>query len=159
MTATVTGRLPQVGEQATDFTLPSTSGEKVTLSQFRGKQHVLLAFFPMAFTSTCTAELCAFSEDLGQFEGSDVAVFGVSVDALPSLKAFKKQEQLKEELLSDFKREVVGPWGLLFADTFFSNRAYVLIDKGGIVRWVHVEATPGTRRENAEVLAQIAKLG
>ncbi len=159
MTATVMGHLPQVGEQAPDFTLPSTSGEKVTLSNFRGKQHVLLAFFPMAFTSTCTAELCDFSEGFDQFTGSDVTVFGVSVDALPSLKEFKRKEKLKEDLLSDFKREVVGPWGLLFADTFFSNRAYVLIDKTGIVRWVHVEPTPGTKRENAEVFAQIATLG
>ncbi len=159
MTATVTGRLPQVGEMAPDFTLPSTSGEKVTLSQFRGKQHVLLAFFPMAFTSVCTAELCGFSEQFDQFAGKDVAVFGVSVDAIPSLKAFKAQEKIKEELLSDFKREVVGPWGLLFADTFFSSRAYVLVDKAGVVRWVHVEPTPGTKRENAEVFAQIAQLG
>ena len=86
-------------------------------------------------------------------------MFGISVDALPSLKAFRAKENIKEDLLSDFKREVVGPWGLLFADTFFSNRAYVLLDKAGIVRWVHVEATLGTRRENAEVLAQITALG
>lgn len=158
MTATA-ARLPQVGAHVSDFTLPSTSGEKVTLSQFRGSKHVLLAFFPMAFTSTCTAELCAFSEDLDQFASKDVAVFGISVDALPSLKAFQAKENIKEDLLSDFKREVVGPWGLLFADTFFSNRAYVLLDKAGIVRWVHVEATLGTRRENAEVLAQITALG
>jgi peroxiredoxin len=159
MTATAASTRPVVGELAPDFTLPSTSGEKVTLSQFRGKQHVLLAFFPMAFTSVCTAELCAFSEDLDQFAGKDVAVFGVSVDAIPSLKAFKAHEKIKEEMLSDFKREVVGPWGLLFADTFFSSRAYVLVDKAGIVRWFHVEPTPGTKRENAEVLAQIALLG
>ena len=159
MTATAASAPPVVGELAPDFTLPSTSGEKVTLSQFRGKEHVLLAFFPMAFTSTCTAELCAFSDDYDQFAGRDVVVFGVSVDAIPSLKAFKAQEEIKSELLSDFKREVVGPWGLLFADTFFSNRAYVLVDKAGIVRWVHVEPNPGSKRENAEVFAQIAALG
>ena len=151
--------LPKVGQPAPEFTLPSTAGDQVTLSQFRGKQHVLLAFFPLAFTSTCTAEMCAFTEDVDQFVSKDVAVFGISVDSLPTLKAFKDKEGIAVDMLSDFKREVAAPWGLLFADTFFANRAYVLIDKAGVVRWTFVEGTPGTKRENAELLAQIHALG
>ncbi len=152
-------RFPQPGDVAPDFTLPSTAGGKVTLSDFRGKQHVLLAFFPLAFTSVCTAEMCAFSEDYAQFQGKDVVVFPVSVDSIPTLKEFKAKEKITVDLLSDFKREVVGPWGLLIAETFFSKRAYVLIDKAGVVRWSFIEETPGTRRENAELLSQIAALG
>ncbi|MBI3793070.1 MAG: redoxin domain-containing protein, partial [Gemmatimonadetes bacterium] len=84
---------PQPGELAPDFTLASTAGTKVTLSQFRGQKHVLLAFFPLAFTSVCTAEMCAFSEDYAQFEGKDVVVFPVSVDSVPTLKEFKAKEK------------------------------------------------------------------
>jgi peroxiredoxin len=149
----------RVGETAPDFTLPSTSGEQVTLSSFRGKQHVLLAFFPLAFTSVCTAELCSFSDDFDAFAGKDVVVFPVSVDAIPSLKVFRSMHQMTVHLLSDFKREVIGPWDLLLDDKFFSKRAYVLIDKAGIVRWSFIEAHNGNKRENAELLQQIAALG
>ena len=160
MSATVAApHLPQPGELAPDFTLPSTSGESVTLSSFRGKQHVLLAFFPLAFTSTCTAELCSFSDDFDAFAAKDVAVFPVSVDAIPSLKVFRSMHQMTVHLLSDFKRSVVGSWDLLVADKFHSKRAYVLIDKAGIVRWAFVEESARNKRENAELLQQIAQLG
>jgi peroxiredoxin len=153
------GTRPAVGDVAPDFTLPSTAGTDVTLSDFRGKQHVLLAFFPMAFTSVCTTEMCAFGDDYDQFASRDVAVLPISVDSVPTLKEFKAKTTAKVEFLSDVKRQVSAAYDLLFADTFFSNRAYVLIDKAGVVRWIHVEATPGQRRENAEILAEIAKLG
>ena len=155
----VAPHLPLAGETAPDFTLPSTSSEKVTLSSFRDKQHVLLAFFPLAFTSTCTTELCDFSNDFDQFSGKDVTVFGVSVDSVASLKEFRAKYQMQLHLLSDFKREVVAPWGLLIAEKFYSKRAYVLIDKSGTVRWSHVEAHNGLKRDNAELLQQIAQLG
>ncbi len=63
------------------------------------------------------------------------------------------------ELLSDFKREVSRAYGTLLEDKFFSNRAYVIIDRTGTVRWTFAETTPGTRRENAELLAELRKLG
>lgn len=150
--------VPHVGSTAPEFSLASTSGNAVTLSAFRGTKNVLLAFFPLAFTSTCTAEVCAFSEDFDTFSSKDVEVLPISVDAVPSLKEFKKAYALKVDLLSDFKRDVSRAYGTLREDTFFSNRAYFLIDRDGIIRWAYVEATPGTRRENAELLAEIAKL-
>ena len=154
-----TSRVPSVGEPAPDFTLKSTSGKDVSLADFRGKQHVLLAFFPLAFTSTCTAELCAFSEDFDAFAGRDVAVLPISVDAVPSLREFKKQQAMKTDLLSDFKRQASRGYGVLLEDKYYSNRAYFLIDREGIVRWVHVEQNAGQRRENSEILEQIAQLG
>ena len=153
-----TSRVPAIGEAAPDFTLKSTSGKDVSLADFRGQQHVLLAFFPLAFTSTCTAELCAFSEDFDAFTGRDVAVLPISVDAVPSLREFKKQQDMKTELLSDFKREASRAYGVLNEESFYSRRAYFLIDKQGIVRWSHVEDKAGMRRENAEILEQIGKL-
>ncbi len=159
MTASATAQRPVEGEAAPDFTLASTSGHDVTLSSFRGRQAVLVAFFPLAFTSTCTDEMCAFSEQYDQFAAAGVEVLPVSVDSIPTLKEFKSKYGIRTDLLSDFKRELSTSWDLLFGDHFFSNRAYFLIDVDGIVRWAHVEATPGQWRENAEILERIAALG
>jgi peroxiredoxin len=147
--------LPSVGSPAPDFTLPSTSGANVTLSALKGK-NVLLAFFPLAFTSTCTAELCAFSTDYGKFQSADTVVLPISVDSIPTLKEFKVKEHMTVELLSDFKREVSRSYDVLNDMKFFSNRAYILIDKQGTVRWTHQEADNSQRRENAELLDQLA---
>jgi peroxiredoxin len=149
---------PSVGSPAPDFTLPSTSGQAVTLASLRGK-NVLLAFFPLAFTGTCTAEMCAISEDYGKFQSENTVVLPISVDSVPTLKEFKAKERLTVDLLSDFKREVSRSYGVLNEDKFFSNRAYILIDKNGIVRWIHQEANNSERRDNSELLAELAKLG
>jgi glutaredoxin-dependent peroxiredoxin len=149
--------LPAVGSPAPDFTLPSTADVDVTLSQLRGR-NVLLAFFPLAFTKTCTAEMCAFSEDYAQFQTANTVVLPISVDSVPTLKEFKQKERIAVDLLSDFKREVSRLYGTLLEDKFFSNRAYVLIDRSGVVRWTFLEHTPGTRRENVEILQQLRTL-
>jgi len=147
--------LPAVGSVASDFTLPSTAAPAVTLSSFRGRK-VLLAFFPLAFTSVCTEEMCAFSQDYGRFQAADTVVLPISVDSIPTLKEFKAKEKMTLELLSDFRREVTRAYGTLIEDKFLSSRAYVLIDREGIVRWTFSEDTPGHRRENEELLAQLA---
>ena len=149
--------VPAVGSPAPDFTLPSTSGQEVTLSMLKGKA-VLLAFFPLAFTSTCTTELCAFTDDYTRFHAAGVEVLPISVDSIPTLREFKTKERIGVELLSDFKREVSRRYGTLLEERFFSNRAYILIDRDGVVRWTHVEETPASRRENGEILERIAAL-
>lgn len=150
--------VPAIGSAAPEFTLRSTSGEKVSLSSFRGKSAVLIAFFPLAFTSTCTAEMCEFSDDYDEFTRSGVVVLPISVDSVASLKEFKAKHHMKTELLSDFKREAGTTYGVMWQDSFYTNRAYFLVDKGGVIRWEHVEATPSGKRGNAEILAEIAKL-
>lgn len=149
--------LPPVGSTAPDFTLPSTAGKTVTLSELRGTK-VLLAFFPLAFTSTCTAELCAFSEDYSRFQSADTVVLPISVDSTATLKEFKAKEHLATPLLSDFKREVSRSYGVLNEAKFYSNRAYVLIDREGKIRWTHLEADNSQRREDEELLGQLAAL-
>lgn len=146
--------LPPVGAPAPDFTLQSTAGQPVTLSTLRGRS-VLLAFFPLAFTSVCTAEMCAFSDDYARFQEADTVVLPISVDSVPTLKEFKLKERMTVELLSDFKREVSRRYGTLLEDQFFSKRAYVLVGPDGTVRWTHEEAELGHRRDNADLLAQI----
>src|SRR5215210_1680577 len=130
--------LPTPGSPAPDFTLPSTAGVDVTLSRLRGK-NVLLAFFPLAFTKVCTQEMCSFTEDYGQFREANTVVLPISVDSIPTLREFKAKERITVELLSDFKREVSRRYGTLLEDKFFANRAYILIDPNGIVRWTYTE--------------------
>lgn len=149
--------LPAVGAAAPDFTLPSTAGTDVTLSRLKGR-NVLLAFFPLAFTGTCTKEMCAFTDDFDKFREMNALVLPISVDSVPTLNEFKAKERLSLDLLSDFKREVSRRYGTLIEEKFFSNRAYVLIDKDGIVRWTYAEQTPSTRRENEEILKQLRAL-
>ena len=146
--------LPVPGTPAPDFTLPSTAGVDVTLSKLRGR-NVLLAFFPLAFTRVCTQEMCSFTEDYSRFRDANTIVLPISVDSVPTLREFKAKERIGVDLLSDFKREVSRSYGTLIEDKFFSNRAYVLIDRNGVVRWAFSEDTPGSRRENEELLAQL----
>ncbi len=145
---------PAVGTPAPDFTLSSTSGEPVTLSALRG-QRVLIAFFPLAFTSTCTAEMCAFSDDYDAFAQEGVTVLPISVDSIPTLTEFRAKHGLKSAFLSDFRRDVSRAYGVLLEHTFFSTRAYFLVDADGLIRWSHVEENPGLRRDDAELLAAI----
>lgn len=154
----MTATPPRIGQPAPDFTLASTAGGEVTLSSFRGQSTVLLAFFPLAFTGTCTAEMCDFTSDLNQFNDVDARVLGISVDAVPSLKAFAAQNGIEIDLLSDFRREASRAYGTLMEETFFSNRAYFIIDREGTLRWSFVEDTPGTKRPNDELLAQLRAL-
>ena len=147
---------PAVGTAAPDFTLNSTSGQPVTLSQLKGNGRVLLAFFPMAFTRVCTAEFCALSEDYDAFGSAGVTVLPISVDSVPTLQEFKAKHSLAVDLLSDFKRDASRAFGTLLEEQFFSNRAYFLLDSDGVVRWSHVEEHPGKSRTNAEILAAVA---
>jgi peroxiredoxin len=158
MTAIESRAVPAVGQEAPDFTLPSTSGEKVTLSSLRGKP-VLIAFFPLAFSSTCTAELCEMRDDHDAFIDRDVVVLPISVDHTYSLKEYKAKHGMKVDLLSDFKRDVSRAYGVLMDDRFYANRAYFLLDRNGIIRWAHVEENPSLRREDRELLAAIDAVG
>ena len=158
MTGTQLQNSPQVGDIAPDFSVASTSGTEVRLSSFRGKKNVLLAFFPLAFTGTCTRELVCFTEDFDQFAREGVEILPISVDSTASLGEFKKKLQMKTDLLSDFRRDVSRAYGVLNEDRFYSNRSYFLIDREGRLRWFHIEANNGLRRENSEILAAIAEI-
>ncbi len=149
--------VPPVGAVAPDFTVSSTSGQDLTLSSLRGRK-VLLAFFPLAFTSTCTAELCEMRDDWDQFASVDTVVLPISVDSTPTLGEFKSKYGMKSDLLSDFKRDVARQYGVLLEDRFFSTRAYFLIDASGVIRWEHVEMNPSHKRSSGELLEQIRAL-
>src|ERR1700759_1464865 len=92
----------EVGSQAPDFSCKNQDGDTVSLSDFRGKQAVLLVFYPFAFSGICAGELCSVRDDLSSFQNDDVQVLGVSVDTTWSLKAWALQENYQFPLLSDF---------------------------------------------------------
>jgi peroxiredoxin len=150
--------MPTIGQPAPDFTLPSTAGHDVTLASFRGRENVLVAFFPLAFTGTCTKELCSFSDDYAQFQATGTRVLPISVDAVPSLKAFKEKERMTVDLLSDFFRQTARDYDVLAEAKGTARRSYFLVDKQGVLRWSHVETENGHRREDAELLEQIRRL-
>jgi peroxiredoxin len=148
----------KVGEEAPGFSLKSTSGDVVSLAQFRGRANVLLSFFPLAFTRVCTAQNCGYTEDLSAYESAETVVLPVSVDSTASLAEFRAKHGMAQHLLSDFKREAGRAYGVLDEEAFFTKRAYFLIDKEGILRWKHVEAQTRDSRTNQELLAEIAKV-
>jgi len=147
-----------VGDHAPDFELDSTAGEKVRLSDFRGKKSVLLAFYPLDFTSVCTNENCAFTADYAAFENAGTAVLPISVDSIPSHNEFRAKHQMSHHLLSDFQRKVSQDYGVLIPERNFTQRAYFLIDKQGIIRWKHIEAELGHSRTNEQLLDEIKKI-
>lgn len=137
----------QLGQQAPDFTLRDTEKNKVTLSELKGKNVVLL-FFPLAFTGVCTKELCSVRDNMALYNNTNAVVFGLSVDSLYSLKKFKEEQNLNFELLSDFNKEVSTAYSSLY-ETFsndmkgVSKRSAFVMDKDGIVRYAEVLENAG----------------
>ena len=119
----------------------------------------MLAFFPLAFSSTCTEEFCTMRDEYSDFAGRKVKVLPISVDHTYSLKEYIAKHNLPVEMLSDFHREVSKLYGVFMPERNFSNRAYFLIDGGGVLRWGHIEENPSHRRENSELLAAIDAVG
>src|SRR5438034_6124904 len=103
----------EIGTKAPDFTLYDTNKQPVTLSDLRGR-NVLLLFFPLAFTSVCTAELCSVRDNLKMYEELNAVPIGISVDSLHSLNKFKEEQHLNFSLLSDFNKEVSRAYGSLY---------------------------------------------
>lgn len=137
----------EIGQAAPDFMLYDSDKKQVTLSELKG-QPVLLLFFPLAFTSVCTAELCSVRDNIGWYNSINAKVFGISVDALQTLAKFKQDQQLNFTLLSDFNKEVSSAYGSIY-ETFgynmkgVSKRSAFVIDKEGIVRYAEVLENAG----------------
>jgi peroxiredoxin len=151
----------EVGSPAPDFTLPNQDREAVTLSSLRGR-HVVLAFFPAAFTDVCTKEVCTFRDGLAQLNAANAAVFGISVDHPATLKEFARQQQLNYPLLSDFNKEAIERYGVSNVDRNgfrgIAKRAVFVVDAGGIVRHTEITAHPGLEPDYARIHAVLAGL-
>jgi len=137
----------QVGQQAPGFSLFDSAKNKVTLAEQKGK-NVLLLFFPQAFTSVCTKELCGVRDNIATYENAHAAVFGISVDSVFTLAQFKEAQHYNFPLLSDFNKETSAAYGAIYTDWILdmkgvSKRAAFVIDKEGVVQYVEVLENAG----------------
>ena len=152
----------EIGQPAPDFTLYDSEKKKLTLSALKG-QPVLLLFFPLAFTSTCTAELCSVRDDLSWYNNVRARVLGISVDALHTLARYKEDQQLNFTLLSDFNKDVSRDYGSLYEQFGYnmkgvSKRSAFVIDKDGIVRYAEVLENAGEIPDFSKIREVLAGL-
>jgi peroxiredoxin len=141
----------KVGDPAPDFTLPATVGEKVTLSDYRGKKSVLLLFYPLDFSPVCSVENKQCAELLPTRGSEDVQVLGISVDSLWAHKAFAAQNDISYPLLADFhpKGEVARKYGVYLEDKGISARTAFVIGKDGKIKDVIASDIPVARNIGA----------
>jgi peroxiredoxin len=134
-----------VGDQAPDFTLRDQDGEKVSLSDYKGRK-VLLVFYPGDFSPVCGDQLSIYQEVKSEITEKGVELVGISVDSFFAHKAFQEKLGIDTTLLSDFepKGEVARAYGsYLDAPLGFANRTLVLVDEDGKVAWTHESPNPG----------------
>jgi peroxiredoxin len=135
-----------VGDPAPDFTLPATVGDKITLSNYRGKKNVLLLFYPLDFSPVCTAENKQCTEMLPS-QGADVQVLGISVDSLWSHKTFAAQQGITYPLLADFnpKGDVAAKYGVYLPEKGFAARTAFIIGKDQKIKEIIASDVPVAR--------------
>lgn len=135
------------GQKAPDFTLFNSDKKEVSLSGFAGK-NVIILFFPMAFTSVCTAELCEMRDNIATYSGLNAEVVGISVDSPFTLAKFKEEQHLPFDLLSDFNKDVSIAYDTIY-ETFAMNmkgvskRSAFVVDKDGLIQYAEVLENAG----------------
>jgi thioredoxin-dependent peroxiredoxin len=150
--------MPNAGQPAPTFTLPSQDGTQISLGSFRGKW-VVLYFYPKDMTQGCTIEAHNFQRDLPKFEGEDAVILGVSVDTPDSHKQFCTKEGLTFRLLADPEHKVVDEYGSLghFGTMTIANRNTFLIDPQGKIVKVWTKVDPSHHSEEVLAALQEAK--
>lgn len=152
-----------VGQKAPDFSLFGSERTLVSLAEQKGKNVVLL-FFPQAFTSVCTTELCNVRDNISQYNNTNAIVFGISVDSVFTLAKYKEDQKLNFSLLSDFNKEVSASYDSLMQEFAFnmlgvSKRSAFVIDKEGIVQYVEILDKVSDQPDFTRIQAILAKLG
>ena len=152
----------KAGDKAPLFTLHASDTSEVNLSDYAGRNVVVL-FFPLAFTGVCTAELCSMRDALADYNNMDTDVLAISVDSPFTLAKFRESEGFNFPLLSDFNKEVSRQYGSLY-DTFVfgmegvSKRSAFVVDKEGVVRYAEVLESAGDLPNFAAVKETLASL-
>ena len=152
-----------VGEKAPEFRALDSKLKEKKLSDYKGHKTVL-AFFPGAFTSVCTKEMCTFRDSMAAFNELDATVVGLSVDQPFSLAEFAKQNKLEFDLLSDADRTISKAYGALHENFVnvqgltASKRSVFVLDSEGTVKYAWVSEDPGKEPDYETVKAELAKL-
>ena len=150
---------PEVGTEAPDFTVKDQNNQDVTLSSFRGRQAVLLVFYPFAFSGICTSELGAVRDDLADFQNDDVQILAISTDHPYALKAWSESQGFDFPLLSDFwpHGEVSQAYGVFVEARGMASRGTFLVDKEGTIRFAERNG-PGEPRDQSGWRKAVAAL-
>ena len=155
-----------VGDQAPDFTLKSKSGDDlndISLSDYNGQKNVVVLFFPLAYTSVCTDEMCSVSGGLADYDALDAQVLAISVDSPFAQEAWAKENNITVPLLSDFNKEVSAAYGSQFEDLIgfkgVAKRSAFVIDKSGAVRFASVSDDPTVVPDFDAIKACLKDLG
>jgi peroxiredoxin len=145
-----------LAQPAPQFELKAHTGETVTLAQFKGQQNVLLVFYPLDFSPTCSMQLPEFSAMKPDFAQLETAVLGINRDSAWAHKAWAKEYGIDVPLLSDMTLEVAKNYGVDLPERGISKRATFLIDKNGTVVLEHIETSAGDYTLHPdEVIAKI----
>lgn len=148
----------KVGSLAPDFTLKDNADKDFHLGEFRGRKNVILFFYPLDWSPTCTKENVCFTNDLSKFaKYGEVA--GVSIDSTWSHKAWAEKLGLKHRLLADIHREATKAFGLFLPAANISQRATVVVDKAGKIAFIKVNSDIKIERDYAEVESFLKTLG
>ena len=145
-----------VGDQAPAFTLPSTGGEQVSLSDFAGRP-VVLVFYPGDDTPVCTKQLNSYNDDLSQFEALDAQVLAISAQSIESHEKFSGKHGFKFPLLADTDKAVAAAYGTL-GPIGFPRRSVFIIDGQGVVRYAHRAIAGLTFRPVSELVEVLVNL-
>jgi glutaredoxin-dependent peroxiredoxin len=151
-----------IGQPAPDFKLFNTDKKEISLSDYKGKNVVIL-FFPLAFTGVCTAELCSIRDNYNIYTSLNTEVVGISIDSLFSLDKFKKEQSYNFDLLSDFNKTASKDYETIY-DTFafgmigVSKRSAFVVDKNGILQYAEVLEDAGKQPDFDAIKACLEKI-
>jgi peroxiredoxin len=149
-----------IGTPAPNFTLHDQHGQSVQLSSYRAGKAVVVMFYPFAFSSVCTGELCEVRDSLPSFESDAVQVLAISCDPVYALRVFAERDGLTFPLLSDFwpHGATARAYGVFNEDRGCADRSTYIVDRDGLVRWSVHNAMPQARdlREQAAALAAVS---
>lgn len=143
-----------LGQPAPDFTLPSSAGDPVTLSSYRGQQHVVLVFYPLDFSPVCSMQLPEYSGRQDDFAEAGAVILGVNRDSVYAHKAWAAEYGIEVPLLADMNLHVARQYGVAIDERGISGRAVFLIERQGVVRFEHVEAKTSDYTVRPEVVLQ-----
>lgn len=152
----------EVGQAAPGFALFDSEKKEVKLAELKGK-NILLLFFPLAFTSVCTKELCEVRDSISIYTAANATVFGISSDSLYTLAKFKEEQNLNFSLLSDYNKDTATAYGSLYETFGFgmkgvAKRSAFVIDREGIVRYAEVLENAGEVPDFKAIRDVLAKL-
>lgn len=152
----------KIGQKAPDFTLYDSERNKVSLADFKGK-NVLILFYPQAFSSTCTEELCTVRDDIARYSNANAQVLGISVDSIFTLKRYRDEQRYNFPLLSDFNKEVSAAYDSLYENWIFdmkgvSKRSAFIVDKEGLIQYAELVETRDAVPDFAAINQRLTEL-